>query len=110
MRGTVVSSSHDLVLVQPEGREVGQVRGTDRLDRSGGRVDNGDSRVVSSEGQGVATGRERNAMDPAASAVRVLATDSVEGELLTPRVSSRPNSVVGWEGEVSNFVLSVFFG
>lgn len=96
-----MSSSDDLVLVQPEDREIRQVRGTDRLDRSSSRVHNRDGRVVSSEGQGVAAGREGNAVDPATGAVRVFATDGVEGELLTPRIGSGPN-YLEWR-EVSNF-------
>jgi len=90
MRGTVVSSSDDLVIVQPEEGEVRKERSTDRLNRSSAGRDHSDSRVVASKGEGLAIGREGNTMNPSSCPVREFTTESVEREFLTPGRGSRP--------------------
>jgi len=67
----------------------GDVRKSGRLnseDCRRSRVDDRDSRVVTSESEDISRGREANTMDPSASRAGILSADSIEGKLVTPDV------------------------
>src|SRR5690349_16326337 len=102
MGGTIMSGSNDLVLVQPDDRQVREVRRTDRLDISSSGGDNSDGRIAARKGKRRAAGREGHAVNPSSRAVRELAAHDIERKLLTPRRRSGPNYEKG--GVVSSLL------
>ena len=89
-----MSSCNDLGLAVPDKAVERQQTGRDvqhrprRLLRSAG-VHDSHTAVVSSEGEGITTRREGNALDPTSGIIQVFATDGVERKALSPRTGLR---------------------
>jgi hypothetical protein len=85
-----VSCCNNLVLVQPDNRQVWEERSSDRLNCSSGWVNQVDGRIMASERKQVTTRREGDTVDPSSCATGELSTDSVERKFLAPWRRSRP--------------------